>query len=405
MKWIKDIKGNIPIKSWCDQVEDEALTQAVNLARHPVTCKHIALMPDCHVGYGMPIGGVIACENAVIPNAVGVDIGCGMVAVETDCPASFFAEMRDRRAVLDVVKQAVPVGEGHAHKEEQQWDGFEAYLDSLPDGNNYDWPVKIDRRNLGTLGGGNHFIELQVSEEGNVWLMIHSGSRNLGYKIANYYHKLAVKLNEQWHTDLPSKDLAFLPADSKPGQDYIRDMNFALAYALENRRRMMACFKKAVSDFLDGKAEFIREVNIHHNYASLENHFGQNVWVHRKGATSAKKGEVGIIPGSMGTPSYIVQGLGAADSFMSCSHGAGRILGRGEASRNLTIEDCDAAMSGIVFDRWSKFNGRHKKKHDKPRYDLSEAPLAYKNIEDVIASELDLITPLVKLRPIGVVKG
>lgn len=403
MKWIKNIEGHIPIKSWCAEIEPGAMEQAVNLAMHPVTRGHVALMPDCHVGYGMPIGGVIACENAVIPNAVGVDIGCGMVAVETDCPAERLKAMKDRRAVLDIVKEMVPVGEGTAHKIEQDWDGFEKYLDSLPFAS-FDWPAKLDRKNLGTLGGGNHFIELQVSADGMLWLMIHSGSRNLGYKIASYYHKKALKLNEEFHSAIPAKDLAFLPADSQLGQSYIRDMNFALDYALENRRRMMACFKNAVADVLKNVA-FLREVNIHHNYAALEEYSGKPLWVHRKGATSAKLDEIGIIPGSMGTSSYIVRGLGNSESFTSCSHGAGRRMGRGEASRTLSVEACDKAMEGIVFDRWNKFRSKWKKKGEKNLFDLSEAPLAYKDIDEVIEAELDLVEPIVKLNPLGVVKG
>lgn len=403
MKWVKNIEGHIPIKSWCSEIEPGAMEQAVNLAMHPVTRGHVALMPDCHVGYGMPIGGVIACKNAVIPNAVGVDIGCGMVAVETDCPAERLKTMKDRRAILEIVKQMVPVGEGAAHKAEQDWDGFEKYLDSMPSAS-FDWPAKLDRKNLGTLGGGNHFIELQASSDGMLWLMIHSGSRNLGYKIASYYHKKALKLNEDLQSSIPAKDLAFLPADSQSGQDYIRDMNFALDYALENRRRMMACFKNAVADVL-GDVAFLREVNIHHNYAALEEYSGTPLWIHRKGATSAKLDEIGIIPGSMGTSSYIVRGLGNTESFTSCSHGAGRRMGRGEASRTLSVEACDKAMEGIVFDRWNKFRSKWKKKGEKNLFDLSEAPLAYKDIDEVIESELDLVEPVVKLGPLGVVKG
>jgi len=405
MKWAKKDKSmQIPVKSWCEHIEDGALKQAVNLTKHPVITKHVALMPDCHQGYGMPIGGVIACENAVIPNAVGVDIGCGMVAVETNYPAAKLASLADRRKILDAVKKLVPLGEGHSHKKEQSWSEFEKYQDSLPAGKTYDWPAKLDRLNLGTLGGGNHFIELQSSEEGMIWLMIHSGSRNLGYKIASFYHKKAKAVNKKWHSSLPSEDLAFLPTDIPLGQEYIRDMNFALAYALENRRRMMASFKSAVADFLKN-IEFKMEVNIHHNYAALEHHFGENVWIHRKGATSAKKGETGIIPGSMGTSSYIVEGLGNPESFMSCSHGAGRKMGRGDAARRLSVEECDKAMEGIAFDRWKTFRNKWKKKGEKRLLDLSEAPLAYKNIEDVISSELDLIKPLVKLHPLGVLKG
>ena len=237
-----------------------------------------------------------------------------------------------------------------------------------------------------------------------IWLMIHSGSRNLGYRIASFYHAQAKKLNEQFHVKLPDSDLAFLPVETEAGHNYIRDMHFALRYALENRHRMMQCFKQALSDCA-GEVEFKQEVNIHHNYASYEEHFGKKVWIHRKGATSARAGEIGIIPGSMGTPSYIVRGLGEAESFMSCSHGAGRKMGRGEASRNLSVDNCNKAMEGIVFDRWNKFRPKWKKGGDKGLFDLSEAPLAYKDIDEVINAELDLIEPVVKLKPLAVVKG
>ena len=259
--------------------------------------------------------------------------------------------------------------------------------------------------NLGTLGGGNHFIELQRGDDGVVWLMIHSGSRNLGYRIAEYYHKLALRLNTQWQTPLPDPQLAFLPADSAEGQGYIRDMTFALEYARENLRRIMEVFKHEATHALKDVA-FTREVNIHHNYAALETHFGRNVWIHRKGATSAKPGETGIIPGSMGTASYIVTGLGNPESFMSCSHGAGRKMGRQEACRRLSKDDCDQAMQGIVFDGWKAARNKFGRGPAKGGlYDLEEAPAAYKDIEEVIAAELDLVTPEVKLRPLGVVKG
>ncbi len=249
MEWIKSDKSwHVPIKSWCKEIEDGALVQAINLAKHPAIFKHIALMPDCHVGYGMPIGGVIACSDVIIPNAVGVDIGCGMVAVETNLNVDIFTKLADRRIVLNRVKELVPTGEGIAHKDLQEWDGFDKYLanNNIPDDK---WPSQLDRRNLGTLGGGNHFIELQADENNNVWLMIHSGSRNLGYKIASYYHKLALELNKKFHSALPCSDLAFFPVKSNDGQDYIRDMNFALEYAYENRQRMITSFKLALKEF------------------------------------------------------------------------------------------------------------------------------------------------------------
>ena len=403
MKWVKDDLGKLPVKSWCERIETEALRQAANLANHPAVFRHVALMPDCHVGYGMPIGGVIACDNAVIPNAVGVDIGCGMGAIRTDFPADAITSDQIR-TILNSVKRTVPVGEGHAHGNRQKWAELDARDHDRPGGMDANgWNLAYC--NLGTLGGGNHFIEVQNGDDGLVWLMIHSGSRNLGYRIAEYHHKLAVSLNEKWKVTLPDKQLAFFPADSVEGQAYLRDMNFALEYARENRRRIMEAFKREAAYTLKD-VQFTQEVNIHHNYAGMENHFGRDVWVHRKGATSAKPGETGIIPGSMGTPSYIVVGLGNPESFMSCSHGAGRVMGRQEACRYLSKDDCDKAMQGIIFDGWKRAHGKFGR--GKPKgdlFDLEEAPLADKNIEDVIAAELDLVKTVVKLRPLGVIKG
>ena len=318
--------------------------------------------------------------------------------------------MSFRRAFQEKLKERIPVGEGESHRVTQDWEGFEEYTahngmrSSL-------WPSKLDRMNLGTLGGGNHFIELQKSTaldgsgdpEGGakVWLMIHSGSRNLGKRIEEHYHRIAVRMCERFHTPLPDKDLAFLPIDEPTGHDYFTDMLFALRYAKENRRRMMEVMKTTLAEFVPG-ANFVRTIDIHHNYAAFEEHFGEKVCVHRKGATSAKLDEIGIIPGSMGTASYIVRGLGNPDSFMSCSHGAGRRMSRIAASTTLTVEECDKAMDGIVCERWHKYKGFGKAKG---RLDLSEAPQAYKDIEDVIASELDLVEPLVRLLPLASLKG
>ncbi len=401
MEWIKQEENcKVPIKSWCKDIEDGAMAQAIDLAQHPAVFRHVALMPDCHQGYGMPIGGVIACKNTVIPNAVGVDIGCGMGAVRTSINVSDTTREL-LRAVVIRVKETVPCGEGRAHKKAQAWDGFEEDIDSYSDRKWFSGHVRdLGCRNLGTLGGGNHFIEIQAGDDNRVWLMIHSGSRHLGNVIARFYHGRAVELSSKWHSNIPNKDLAFLPINSQEGQDYIKDMNFALTYAKENRRRIMNRFMVALQIVFEN-AEFGNQVNIHHNYAAMENHFGKNVWVHRKGATSAKQNETGIIPGSMGTSSYIVKGLGNEESFMSCSHGAGRVMGRMQATRALTPEECDKAMEGIVYDRW----GKVKRGKTKGMYDLSEAPQAYKDIDAVIHAELDLIKPLVKLRPLGVVKG
>ena len=402
MKWIKEMPGGrIPVKSWCAELDEFARKQVEALASHPTLFRHVALMPDCHGGLGMPIGGVIAVKDAVIPSAVGVDIGCGMIAVETDVPAEHFADMRFRRGFQEALKARIPVGEGVAHKTQQSWEGFERYLDAH--GSVRDFPNGLDRKNLGTLGGGNHFIELQASDAGFVWMMIHSGSRNLGQRIERFYQQKAMKLCEMFHVKLSDPHLAFLPMKTDEGRAYFRDMNFALEYARENRSRMMAACRETLAEFAPN-AHFLREVNIHHNYAALENHFGEDVFVHRKGATRAREGEIGIIPGSMGTASYIVRGLGNAESFTSCSHGAGRRLSRTRACMELKAEDCDAALQGIVFERWKKYKGFGKSARS-GLLDLSEAPQAYKEIESVIAAETDLIEPLVRLRPLASLKG
>lgn len=329
------------------------MSQVANLATHPVLFKHVALMPDCHAGLSMPIGGVIAVRDAVIPAAVGVDIGCGMVAVETDVPAEHFAEMSLRRKLQEALKKRIPVGEGVSHKTQQEWEGFERYLDTY--GSVCDFPNGRDRKNLGTLGGGNHFIELQQSDEGFIWMMIHSGSRNLGQRIEQFYLQKAMRLNAMFHSRLPDTHLAFLPMKTDEGRAYFRDMNFALDYARENRSRMMSVFKETLLEFAPN-ARFVR-------------------------------------------------GLGNPESFTSCSHGAGRCMSRTKACRELKPEDCDATLSGIVYERWKKYRGFGGKPKNSNLLDLSEAPQAYKEIEDVIASETDLIEPIVRLRPLAVLKG
>lgn len=405
IQW-EDGRGRLPVKSWCREIEASALQQARNLANHPAVVGHVVLLPDVHVGYGMPIGGVIACRNAVIPNAVGVDIGCGMAAVRTNLSSEALADRALLRAILAEVKARIPVGEGNARRTPLEWDGFARWLRALAGEEKPLWYTQrgceLDACDLGTLGGGNHFIELQKAEDGTVWLMLHSGSRNLGYRVANCYHREALKLDARMGTALPDKELAYLPLDHELGQAYIRDMSHALAYAAENRRVMMALAKEALAERVRG-TEYLEEVNIHHNYAARERQMGEELWIHRKGATSARKGETGIIPGSMGTASYIVEGLGNPESFLSCSHGAGRRMGRAAACRSLRPEDCDEAMGQVVFDRWKNSNVRGPNGKKLP--DLSESPLAYKDIDVVIRAELDLIRPVVKLLPLAVIKG
>lgn len=386
MIWV-DTKNRIPIKSWCKSVEDGAIEQAHNLANHPAIVRHVALMPDCHQGYGMPIGGVIATRDVIIPNAVGVDIGCGMCAVKTTADE---IDTDTVKRIMGEIREAVPVGFNH-HQLPQEWKGFgdPPLVDVIQR------EIKRARHQMGTLGGGNHFIEIQRADDGRIWLMLHSGSRNFGLKIAKEYHGHAQRLCEKWHSSLPDKDLAFLPLDSERGQEYVAAMNYALSFAEANRAAMMDRAMDAAANHL--KCDFSAPVNIHHNYARLEHHFGENLWIHRKGATSARKGEGGIIPGSMGTPSYITRGLGNPDSFQSCSHGAGRVMGRMQASRSLTVEEADSAMEGIVYGRWGTDR--------KGRVDLGEAPQAYKDIDEVMASQADLTDPIVRLCPLGVIKG
>lgn len=404
MKKIEPLNAKLPILSWCDDLDPIAQEQATNLANHPVVVGHVALMPDCHAGYGMPIGGVIACKNAVIPNAVGVDIGCGMAAVQTDIQHEVSKE--ELRDIINRIKDRIPMGEGHAHKEPQKWNGIEIMTNCMfhtphPHGWFDTKMWDLAKRNLGTLGGGNHFIEIQKGSDGYLWLMLHSGSRNLGYQIAKYYNDVAKKLNDKWYSAVPSNDLAFLPADSQEGQDYIDDMNFALSYAQENRKRMMEIVQECVWEVIPhGVTE---EINIHHNYAALEHHLGKNLWVHRKGATSARDGQFGIIPGAMGSYSYIVEGKGLPSSFMSCSHGAGRTMSRTKASATLERENCDEAMKGIVWDGFKKRRGR--KKQEDPKYDLSESQYAYKDISSVMEAQTDLVKKVVELRTLAVLKG
>jgi len=243
------------------------------------------------------------------------------------------------------------------------------------------------------LGGGNHFIEIQKGSDGHIWIMIHSGSRNLGFKVANHYNKLAVELNEKWHSSVPkSWELAFLPVDSEEGQAYIKEMQYCVDFALANRELMMGRVKLEFVDQYGPQVDFEPMINIAHNYASLENHLGQNVWVHRKGATKATEGLVGIIPGSQGTKSYIVEGLGNPESFMSCSHGAGRKMGRRQAKENLDLKKEQEKLKGIIHSVRSA-------------NDLDEAPGSYKNIETVMENQKDLVKILVTLKPLAVIKS
>ena len=384
--------NNRPVKIWTSDVEESAMRQIENLTTLPFLFHHLAIMPDVHAGMGMPIGGVLACKDAVIPNAVGVDIGCGMCAVKTswkveDIPADVL-----RKQIMRGIRKRIPLGMDH-HKEAQD----ERYL---PQGYDIDKLEIVKRRSqsilheVGTLGGGNHFIELQKDEEGSLWIMIHSGSRNLGKQVGDYYNKIAAHLNEIWHSSVsPDIRLPFLARGSREFEMYWKEMLFCIDFALCNRRLMMERIEEVLADSLKG-IEFEPMINIAHNYAAFENHFGQNVIAHRKGATLAREGVTGIIPGSQGTASYIVEGLGNPDSFCSCSHGAGRLMSRTMAINTLDLQE-----------EVSRLEARGIVHAIRSQEDMQEASGAYKDIEEVIANELDLVKVKTRLLPVAVIKG
>ncbi len=387
---IQEIKSEpIPIKLWVDDIDEQTLQQAKNLANLPFAFDHIAIMPDAHVGFGMPIGGVLATKNVIIPNAVGVDIGCGMCAVRTSIDN---ISKDDLKKIMGKIRLDIPVGFNH-HKRAMNPvympDTTKLHSDaiSLREFNSA-------LKQVGTLGGGNHFIEIQSDEEGFIWIMIHSGSRNIGKTVADYYNKLAIKINEEINSDIPQHwQLAYLPADSEEGINYLNEMQFCVDFALANRKLMMQNIQNRFLE-LNGNISFDEMINIPHNYAALENHFGEDVFVHRKGATKAVDNELGIIPGSQGTKSYIVKGKGADSSFKSCSHGAGRVHSRTKAKQLLDLSEEIRKMDakGII----------HGIRHTK---DLDEAPGAYKNIDQVMANQQELVEIVTKLKPLAVIKG
>jgi len=377
----------VPIKLWLDDIEEGAMEQTKNLANLPFAFKHIPIMPDSHQGYGMPIGAVLATKGAVIPNAVGVDIGCGMCAVKTSLE---HIDTPDLQKVMDEVAKLVPVGFTW-HDNSQVDTGF------MPDHPGSDHKTVSEHWDkatfqLGTLGGGNHFVEVQQGDDGRVWIMIHSGSRQLGFKTAAYHNKVAVKLNETYYSSVPKEHgLAFIPIDTQEYYEYWHEMNYCVEFAKANRFLMLERVREAFSHILS--IEFEGEIiNESHNYAAWEHHFKNNVIVHRKGATRANSGELGIIPGSQGTHSYIVKGKGEEQSFKSCSHGAGRKMGRKQAKRELDLKQEQKIMGDVLH-------------HIETTDQLDEAPGAYKDIDTVINNQTDLCEVVVKLRPLAVLKG
>jgi len=379
----------LPVKMWLDDIEDGALEQAKNLANLPFAFKHIALMPDSHQGYGMPIGGVLATKKVIIPNAVGVDIGCGMCAVKTSLQA---IQRNKLQQIVDRVKDLVPVG--------FEWHKSAQNEENMPERKAKEYmPIVWQQyekamHQVGTLGGGNHFIEIQKGSDDHIWIMIHSGSRNIGKKVADHYNQIATEINERWFSQVPkSWQLAFLPIDTPEAKQYRSEMEYCVDFALANRQLMMERTQRAFQEIVSNVG-FEPIINIAHNYAVMEHHFKTNVMVHRKGATQAREGQLGIIPGSQGTKSYIVRGKGNPESFMSCSHGAGRKMGRKQAIRELNLVEEQALLDsqGII----------HSITEAK---DLEEAPSAYKNIDVVMENQADLVDIVVHLEPLAVIKG
>lgn len=400
----------VPIKVWLGseaQMEEGCMEQAVHLARLPFVHKWVSLMPDTHTGKGMPIGGVIAAKGVVIPNAVGVDIGCGMIFVSTNVKLEQIQDIVTGNGSLiqlivgDILRN-VPVGFDRYRtaqpcealdKAREQMELYEADPELLP-------LIDDGYFQVGTLGGGNHFIELQADEEGYLGIMIHSGSRHLGKAVCDYFHNRARALNQKWYSQIPDEyRLAFLPVDTAEGKQYIRWMNLALDYAYENRQRMlervMEIAAGQVEKYAGVTVEFGDTINCHHNYAALENHYGENLWVHRKGATRARKGEIAVIPGAMGSYSYVVEGLGDPESFCSSSHGAGRAYSRKGAMEAFSTEQVilDLRERQVVLGK--------RKKNDV----AEECRFAYKDIDMVMEQQKGLVKPVRKLRTVGVVKG
>ncbi len=375
----------LPIKLWLKEIEEETLEQAKNLANLPFAFRHIAIMPDAHLGYGMPIGGILATKDAIIPNAVGVDIGCGMCSLRTDIKE---IETDTLKEIMGMIRDTIPVGFNH-HEEKQDERWMPEKTEELPI---VQTQYEKAMYQVGTLGGGNHFVEIQKGSEGYIWIMIHSGSRNIGFTVAKHYHDKAKKMNKQRKSDVP-KDLAFFPADTEEYTHYMNEMNYCIEFALQNRKLMMERVKNAFTHFL-GDVEFSGFINKPHNFGDMEHHFGEEVFVHRKGATRARRGELGMIPGSQGSSSFIVKGKGNPESFESCSHGAGRVMSRTQARKTLSVAEETKKLKemGVIH----AIRGKH---------DLDEAPSSYKDINEVMALQTDLVDIEIELKPMAVIKG
>jgi len=398
------VANGVPIKMWTRgvPVEDEARAQLARAAQMPFVFRHVAAMPDVHVGIGATVGSVIPTKGAVIPAAVGVDIGCGMMAARTSLDASDLPDTLE--GIRAAIEQAVPHGRvvGRGKRDNGSWGSppaeivaawatLAARFDRITE----KYPRLKNTNNLvhlGTLGTGNHFIELCLDEANRVWVMLHSGSRGVGNAIGTFFIELARQDMRRWHINLPDRDLAYFPEGTDHFDDYVEAVGWAQDFAALNRRMMMANVVRALRGVIAKPFEAeLEAVNCHHNYVSRENHFGENVLVTRKGAVRAAKGTLGIIPGSMGAKSFIVRGLGNPESFDSCSHGAGRVMSRTAAKKLVTLAEHVADTAGVEC--------------RKDEGVLDETPRAYKPIEAVMAAQADLVEIVHTLKQVVCVKG
>ncbi|MEE1868848.1 RtcB family protein [Pseudomonas auratipiscis] len=397
-----EVAGGKPIKLWTQgvPVEDEARKQLINTAKMPFIFKHLAVMPDVHLGKGSTIGSVIPTLGAIIPAAVGVDIGCGMIAASTSLVASDLPENLHR--LRSAIEKAVPHGKTFGRHDQGAWDQVPAQADHAWRGlvgrfnvitGKYPRLEKTNnRQHLGTLGGGNHFIEVCLDEADRVWFMLHSGSRGVGNAIGNLFIELAQADMRQHIANLPDKDLAYFEEGSRHFADYVEAVEWAQDFARQNRALMMQAVIAAARQVLKKPFEAnLEAVNCHHNYVQRERHFGEDILVTRKGAVSAQKGQLGIIPGSMGAKSFIVRGLGNEESFCSCSHGAGRTMSRTQAKKQFTLNDQVRATAHVEC------------RKDKDVID--EIPMAYKNIDAVMQAQRELVEVVHTLRQVVCVKG
>jgi tRNA-splicing ligase RtcB len=384
--------GRVPILSWAPELEATALAQATNLSNLSFAIDHVALMPDAHAGYGMPIGGVLFADRAVVPYAIGVDIGCGVSLVETDLTVETLGQ-RDLRRVLEAIEEGVPVGTRHQPRPVNRARAEEEIGLALPASIPDPWFAHaVD--SLGTLGSGNHFLELQRDDAGHVHVMLHSGSRSLGKAICDAFQARALAHVRARGLPLPHSELAYLPDDTDLHHDYWAAMTFALRFAEVNRCRMLDVVERAFARHTR-IARFARVVDVHHNFAAVESHLGTTGIVIRKGAVRAAAGDTVLIPGSMGTASYVAEGLGNRDAFETCQHGAGRAMSRHAARRAMTPDAVYAEMSrlGVALHAGDR------------RTVAEEAAFAYKDIETVMAASASLVRPTKRLTPLGVVKG